>query len=256
MEELQSYLNTRILGHTMKYERSVFSTQTLAHEWAIQGASEGSVIIADTQSNGRGRSGKQWCSPVGTGIWMSLILRPNIPLKNATHFTLLTSVAVQKGIQTIVDLSIQIKWPNDLLINGKKTCGILTEVRSRSNQLLYMVIGVGINVNTLPGEFPHELRDKVTSLGIECGKKVSRPLLVASILQEMECYYLAYRERGFEYIRQEWEACSGILGKSVTAQAPHGRVTGKALELTDKGELIIQTKYGKCAINSPYIELL
>ena len=120
---------------------------------------------------------------------------------------------------------------------------------------MYMVVGIGLNVNILREDFTYELQKTATSLLIECGKEISRPLLIASILQQLECYYMEYLQRGFECIKQEWEACSGILGRCITAQTAHGRVTGEVLHLSDRGELLIQTRHGKCAVNAPYIEM-
>lgn len=255
MNELQAHLNTQILGRTIQYEFLTSSTQTIAHEWASRNAPDGAVVLAEGQREGRGRSGKRWCSPIGTGIWMSIILRPPIPIRDATHFTLLSSVAVQKGIHSMIRLPIQIKWPNDLLLDGKKVCGILTEVRSSSNQLLYMVIGIGVNVNTLCEDFPQELKETATSLRIETGQEISRLKLVASILQQFELYYIEYLQRGFRLTKEDWEAHCGIIGKRISAHTSQGRVTGKVLQLTDQGELLVQTRQGTCAINSPYIEL-
>lgn len=255
MNEVQAYLNTKLLGRKIHYEFLTSSTQIIAHQWASNNAPDGAVVIADGQREGRGRSGKKWCSPIGTGIWMSVILRPPIPIRDATHFTLLSSVAVQKGIYSMVSPPIQIKWPNDLLINKKKVCGILTEARSSSNQLLYMVIGIGVNVNALHEDFPQELREIATSLRIESGEKISRSMLVAAILYQIELYYFEYLQRGFQSIKDDWEVHCGIMGTQISAFTAQGRVTGKVLQLSNHGELLIQTRQGVNAINSPFIEL-
>ncbi|MGA9173159.1 MAG: biotin--[acetyl-CoA-carboxylase] ligase, partial [Thermoactinomyces sp.] len=128
-EEILPYLNTRAFGREIRYEHTTPSTQTIAHQWAREGAPEGAIVLAEEQKQGRGRMGRVWHSPPRTGIWMSLILRPPIPLPVASHLTLLASVGVREGIYRTTGLPIQIKWPNDLLIHGKKVCGILTELR-------------------------------------------------------------------------------------------------------------------------------
>lgn len=253
-EELKSYLKTRHLGHSIRYLSQTSSTQALAHQWAREGAEEGSLVITEEQTEGRGRMGRSWHSPSQSGIWMSLILRPPIPLTSAPHLTLLASVAVTRSLKRETGLPIWIKWPNDLLINGKKICGILTELRGEQDQIHYIVMGIGINVNVSLEQWPQELTGIATSLEIEGKKSYSRPKLIASILRELEGLYLGYLEQGFEPIRILWEEAAGMIGKQVTSHTPQGVRTGTALGLAPSGALNLETKDGIISLYSSDIE--
>ena len=155
-------LKTKRMGHEIHYDDVIDSTQDKAHTLALNGAQEGTAVITEQQLKGKGRLGRQWESPKGTGIWMSFILRPNIPPHQAPQLTLLTAVAVAQTIEAATEIQPEIKWPNDILINGKKAVGILTELQAEADLVQSIIIGVGINVNTK--SFPEHLKDKATSL--------------------------------------------------------------------------------------------
>lgn len=241
----------------MEHHTVISSTQEVAHEWAKQGAPEGAVVFAEEQEGGRGRAGNRWHSPPGAGIWMSLVLRPKIAIRDAPHFTLLTALAVKNGLfASGVDCPITIKWPNDLLIHGKKVCGILAELRSHKQKIAYMVIGIGINVNTSLSGWPPELRTSTTSLSLEMGRAVSRSLVVANILHEIEKESMAYFKDGFLPLKDKWEANSLLLSKKITTRTPHGLCAGVVQGLNERGELIMQTREGKKILHTPCIELV
>ncbi|MFC4078056.1 biotin--[acetyl-CoA-carboxylase] ligase [Salinithrix halophila] len=254
-EELKPFLQTKWVGQKVRYKRSVDSTQPLAHDWAKEGIEEGSLVITEEQIAGRGRMGRAWHSPPHSGIWMSLILRPPIPLAQASQLTLLTSVAITRAIRKETGLNVTIKWPNDLLIDGKKTCGILTELRGEQDQVHYVVQGIGINVNVTDSVWPEELKEIATSLAIEAGRTFERPPLIASILGEIEALYEGYLNHGFQPIRILWEEYAGMLGKTITARTAGGMVKGIATGLAESGALLVETGKGTEAVFSSDIQI-
>ncbi|SFJ59238.1 biotin--[acetyl-CoA-carboxylase] ligase [Thermoflavimicrobium dichotomicum] len=254
-EEIAYHLHTKKFGREIRYQEVVASTQILAHQWAREGAVEGSLVVAEEQTEGRGRLGRSWYSPPRSGVWMSLILRPPILLTEASHLTLLASLGVKQGIERVTGLPIQIKWPNDLLVHGKKICGILTELRGEQDQIHYVILGMGINVNTPEKNWPEELRAIATSLAIELGGPVHRASLIAAILEELEEVYDHYLQSGFSKIKAKWEQSSGIIGKQIVARTPQGVITGIAEHLNDQGALIIRTDRGLVSVHSADVSL-
>ncbi|MXQ52569.1 biotin--[acetyl-CoA-carboxylase] ligase [Shimazuella alba] len=240
-EEIQNELSTKLFGQQIRYEPVAKSTQILAHQWARAGAPEGSLVIADEQQAGKGRLGRVWYSPPKTGIWMSLILRPPIPIQQASHLTLLASVGVSSAIINQTNLPIKIKWPNDLLLQGKKICGILTELRGDQDKIEYIVLGMGINVNQQSDHFPSELKEVATSLAVQGKQSYSRASLIAEVMKELEYYYLLYLEQGFEPIRNRWESLSDLIGKKITAKTPQAKVVGVAESLSSDGSLMVRS---------------
>jgi BirA family biotin operon repressor/biotin-[acetyl-CoA-carboxylase] ligase len=239
-EEIYNELTTDSFGRHIRYEPVSKSTQILAHQWARAGAEEGSLVIVDEQQEGKGRLGRIWHSPPQTGIWMSLILRPSIPLQQASHLTLLASVGVSMGIRKMTNLPISIKWPNDLLLHRKKICGILTELRGDQDQIDYVILGMGINVNQTREHFPPELRETATSLAIESGQQYARANLIAHIMKELEHYYHLYLREGFNPIREKWESLSDLIGQTITAKTPQETVIGVAERLRSDGSLLVR----------------
>lgn len=251
-EEILPHLETEWMGRSIRYLPSVSSTQIIAHEWAKEGAPSGAFVLAEEQTSGRGRLGRAWHSPVSTGIWMSGIFRPKIPLYLAPQLTLLASVAVCEAIREETELPVSIKWPNDLYVHGKKICGILTELRGDQDQIDYAIIGIGINVNIK--EIPKELQEKATSLQKELGKPIHRATLITSIWKRLENLYLIYEEKGFEVIRLLWESCANMLQKPIVANTPQGWIEGIALGLNAHGALRMQTETGLQEVYSAEIE--
>jgi BirA family transcriptional regulator, biotin operon repressor / biotin---[acetyl-CoA-carboxylase] ligase len=244
-DELRLGLKTKFIGKNVHHEESVESTQKIAHVLAYEGAPEGTVIIAEEQLSGRGRMDRKWHSPKYTGIWMSMILRPNIPLPKAPQLTLLTAVAIVQGIEDITGVLPEIKWPNDILINGKKVTGILTELEAEADRINSVIIGIGMNVNQTKEDFPVEIRDIATSLLLEKGEKVSRADLIKSIFTNLEKLYLLYLEEGFFPIKLLWESYAISIGRKITARTLTHSIVGKAQGITDDGVLIIEDEQGK-----------
>jgi BirA family transcriptional regulator, biotin operon repressor / biotin---[acetyl-CoA-carboxylase] ligase len=243
-DEIRLGLTTSFIGRNIHYEESVESTQRIAHRFASEDVPEGTVIIAEEQLSGRGRMDRKWHSPKYTGIWMSLIIRPNIPLSKAPQLTLLTAVAIVQAIEETTDLLPEIKWPNDILINGKKVTGILTELQAEADRIHSIIIGIGLNVNQTMEDFPIELRETASSLLIELGKTVSRAELIRSIFKNFENLYTLYLNQGFLPIKLLWEGYTSSIGKNIRARTLTTTIEGKALGITDDGVLKLEDQTG------------
>lgn len=239
--EIYLGLKTKKIGKNIHHHESLQSTQILAKELAINGSEEGTLVICDEQTAGRGRMARKWHSPKGSGIWMSLIIRPDIPLVKAPQLTLLTAVAVVQAIEEVTNLEVGIKWPNDLLINGKKLCGILTELLAEENRIQAIIIGIGLNVNQKQADFPEELLETATSLAIEAGNSFDRTTLLLEFCHQFEKLYEIYLDKGFESIKLLWESYALSIGKEIIARTLKGVFTGKALGINEEGVLMLQT---------------
>ncbi|RLQ95123.1 biotin--[acetyl-CoA-carboxylase] ligase [Falsibacillus albus] len=243
--EIRYGLNTKFLGHTIYYQESIDSTQKKAHHLAYDGCPEGTIVIAEEQTSGRGRLTRPWHSPKFTGIWMSIVLRPKLPPQQAPQFTLIAAVAVVQAIEEVCGLNPEIKWPNDILIKGRKVTGILTELQAESDKINSIIIGIGMNVNAEESDFPEELKKIATSIAIEKGQSVSRARLIQKILEKLENYYQIYLEKGFSPIKWLWEGYAVSIGKNIIARTITGSIEGKALGITDEGVLRIQDENDK-----------
>ncbi|MFD1357961.1 biotin--[acetyl-CoA-carboxylase] ligase [Fictibacillus halophilus] len=244
-EEVSLYTGEGTFGKKVTYKNSVKSTQEIAHSLAREGAPEGGIVLADEQTGGRGRLGRAWQSPSGTGIWMSLILRPEIPLQKAPQLTLLIAVAASRAIEKVTGLEAAIKWPNDLLIKGKKVAGILTELQAEADSIHSVIVGIGMNVNQEKKHFTEEISEIATSLAIEGGKTYKRAEIVGAVLQEIENLYKSYLDKGFAVIKLLWEARAYSLGKRITARSVTGSLTGYAKGITDEGVLLLEDDNGE-----------
>jgi BirA family transcriptional regulator, biotin operon repressor / biotin---[acetyl-CoA-carboxylase] ligase len=244
-DEIRLGLKTKFLGQSIHYENTVDSTQRVAHRLAYDQSLEGTVVVAEEQTLGRGRMERKWYSPKYTGIWMSIILRPKIPLPKAPQLTLIAAVAVVQAIEELTELTPQIKWPNDILINGKKMTGILTELQAEADQINSVIIGMGINVNQKLEDFPVELREIATSLAIEQGVYFSRSAIIRSVLTHLEKLYFIYIEKGFFPIKILWESYAISIGKTIKARTLSNVIEGKALGITDDGVLRIEDHSGE-----------
>ncbi|TCZ81184.1 biotin--[acetyl-CoA-carboxylase] ligase [Paenibacillus albiflavus] len=242
---LMALLETRTFGRSIHYYDEVSSTNTIAHDKVAQGAEEGTLIIAECQTSGRGRLGRSWFSPKGKGIWMSLVLKPKIPLFFTPQLTLLTAVAACRSIRRVCAVDVKIKWPNDLLISGKKVTGILLETSAEDERMKYTVCGIGISVNLKPDDYPKELKQIATSLGIEAGHEIERETIIAAFLKEFEDLCELYYSQGFGPIRILWEALAVSIGQVVRAHTSQGIIEGKAIALDDSGALVILQNNGE-----------
>lgn len=236
--ELEQGLKTKTMGQTIYFYEETDTTNNRARELALEGAPEGTLVVAEKQTAGRGRRGKVWESPLGTGIWMSLVLRPQIAPTEASVLTLLCGLATAEAIEAETGLSAGIKWPNDILINGKKAVGILTEMDCEMSEVHFVIPGIGINVNT--ASFPSEIADIATSLYLECGKTVSRRRLVHKVLERLEEHYETFLRTGsFAAMLEDYRKHCITLGKEVHVL---GREPffAEALDITPEGELLVR----------------
>ena len=232
-------------GRQIKVLHSTVSTQEDARLLAEQGAPEGTVVLAEEQTGGRGRMGKAFFSPYGKGIWMSLILRPKQPVHLAQQLTLLAGVAIRRAILKTTGIEAGIKWPNDLLVDGKKVCGILLESATEDDMVRYCIAGIGISVNLKDEDYPDELRPIATSLKIALGSSVNRNDLIISILHEMESLYGLYNEEGFQPIASLWETSSITMNRAVSVHSSGGVLSGTAEGLHPSGALLVRTDAGE-----------
>ncbi len=253
--KLINQLNTKVIGRKIHFFDKVDSTQTKAHVFISQGALEGEIIIAETQTAGKGRMGRQWHSPPYKGIWMSVILTPQIPVMDIPQLSLVVSVAICRAIRRICDLDVGIKWPNDLLIHNKKICGILLESSGEDERLRYVIVGIGISVNLQLADYPQALHSIATSLAMESRRDVDREQLLQACLEEMEELYVLFIEKGFAPIRTLWEALSVSLHRPIRVQQGLEMIEGIAESLDASGGLIMKKHSGeRIIVNSGMIE--
>jgi BirA family biotin operon repressor/biotin-[acetyl-CoA-carboxylase] ligase len=235
-------LRTKILGRNIYCFEQVESTNTVAKEFARQGAPHGTAITAENQTKGRGRLGRQWSSPNG-GIWLSIILRPALHPTECPGLTLLSGLAVARAITRYLDLPAMIKWPNDVLIEQKKVCGILTEMSAEMDKVHYVVIGIGINANVDLNDLPKDVQTSATSLKAQLHCNISRAELIRTILEELENILDStggILRNALESIR-ELSCTIGTIVKVDTGQA---RIEGMAIDITEEGALLVQTDDG------------
>ena len=236
--ELLSCLKTEWAGGRTVYFDATDSTNIQARRLAEAHAPHGTLVVSDRQDGGKGRRGRSWASPSGVGIWMSLILRPEIAPSSASMLTLAAALAVREGIQEETGLSPLIKWPNDLVLNGKKICGILTEMSTELMEIQYVITGIGINVNQR--EFPSEIRDTATSLIQEAGRSFRRSSLIAAILKAFEKDYAAFLKTGdLSLLLEEYNACLVNRGKEVCILDPSGEYRAVAEGIDESGSLLV-----------------
>lgn len=243
-EAVTAGLTTSILGKDVIYYESVSSTQNVAEELARKGAQEGTVVIAEYQSEGRGRKGRLWLSPFRNGIYMSIILRPQIKPVNAIQIPLVAGISVAKAISATTGLPARIKWPNDININKRKVAGILTEIRCELDGIKYIILGIGINVNTRIEDLQFE--DNIaTSLAKELGFSVSRLELTQYILRELERIYLQFIKTGVKDLLDDWVKLSDTIGEEVVISDLDNSFTGRAVGLDDDGFLLVRSTDGE-----------
>lgn len=238
--EIEPLLETQYIGRNILHFESINSTNIKAKELSSRGCSNGTVVISEEQSSGRGRLGREWLSPKGKGIWMSIILKPDIPPLEAYKVTIIAAAAVHSALLES-GLSTLIKWPNDIVADGKKVCGILTEMNAELNSIHSLIIGIGINVNTDLQDIPNDLKDKASSLKIIGQKEFSRKSILASLLNHFEPLYNDFISSGS--IEASLDICrkySAVINKEVLLIEGTKSTKVKVKDLSDKGHLIIQ----------------
>lgn len=244
-EEIRILLDTKIFGNKVYVYDSLDSTNDMAKKMASQGAEEGTIITAERQLKGKGRLGRSWVSDPGAGIWFSVVFRPQIKPYHASRLTFVIAVAVCKALRKSTGLPIMIKWPNDLLLEKKKICGILTELSAEIDQINYIVAGIGVNVNQGKEDFPPEIRDTAGSLAGLSGHTYRRTPILTAILKELEEHYLMFLKGEFPQIVNLWREMSCTLGNEVYVSSKEEQFFGFALDVNEEGHLLVKTKDGK-----------
>lgn len=244
-EEIKNGLQTRFVGRNIVFFDAIDSTNQVAKQLAAQGAASGTVVVAEAQGKGRGRLERPYFSPAGKGIWFSVILRPHILPQEAPKCTLLAAVAVAMAMKRF-GLKAEIKWPNDILHEGRKLTGILTEMSAELDRVNYIVIGTGVNVNMEEEEFPEELRDKATSLSIMKGERLPRVAFFQAVLEALDELCIVLEEDGFAPIVARWREYAVTLGQDVHVIGVTGRGSfdGRAVDIDEEGALLVETADG------------
>lgn len=242
-EEISSRLHTNWMAENCIYLESVDSTNNYAKRIAEDGTPSGTLVVADEQTGGKGRRGRAWCTPKGSAIAMTIVLRPDIRPELASMVTLVMGLSVAKAIESLYPVSVGIKWPNDVVVNGKKICGILTEMSAEMTGIHYLVIGTGINTNV--EEFPEEIQSVATSLIKELGEKVNRAELIAACLKYFEEYYEKYIAAGnLAPLKEDYEALLLNRNNKVRVLEPNHEYTGLSLGINEDGELLVEKEDG------------
>jgi len=234
-------LTTKVVGRVVLYFQGLPSTNDVAKELALRGVREGTVIVAETQTSGRGRLKRKWISPEG-GIWLSIILRPKTAPKHTPKLTLMASVAVAKTIRKLFPVRAEIKWPNDILISNKKVCGILTEAKTRGEALDFVIIGIGINANFDVNSLPNSLRYSSTTLKEELKKEVERESVLRTLLNETDYYYDMFKKEEFGTILKEWRHFASFLGSYVKVVSHKEKIEGWAIDIDGDGALMVKLR--------------
>ncbi|WP_296803990.1 biotin--[acetyl-CoA-carboxylase] ligase [uncultured Methanobrevibacter sp.] len=238
--EISKDLNTKYIGKNLYVFKEVISTNTLAKFLSMNDVENGTVIISEKQTQAKGRSGKHWASPLG-GVWLSIILNPNVDHSKLPLITLATGVAVAKTLENIGVENPEIKWPNDIMINGKKVCGILTEAVAKFNTIENVIIGVGIDANLDIEQFPEELQSGTTTLKKELGRDGNENLLIKTFLEEFEKISEQFSHEGYEDILKEWRKRSYSIGKIVEVREPFNTYyDAYVLGISKEGALVVE----------------
>ncbi len=243
-EEIHLFLSTRTIGEKIIFHREIDSTNNVAMLLASDGTPHGTVVTSDSQTGGRGRRGREWFSPPGCNLYMSVILRPSVSPVEASQIPVISVIAAVRALEHLnTGLDFQIKWPNDILCRGKKVCGILCEMKSDTDQIQHVVVGIGINVNVT--SMHPCISDIATSLKMETDQEYSRTRLSASLLEELEIIYLDWlQERNLKKYMEEWERYSLLIGRNVRIETPSETITGIATRLSEEGALMLKLSSG------------
>jgi BirA family biotin operon repressor/biotin-[acetyl-CoA-carboxylase] ligase len=245
-DDLQSLVGpNRIIGRDIRVFQETSSTNDVVEKLARDGVAEGVVVFAESQTKGRGRLGRKWLSPVRKGLWFSVLLRPALRPQAATQLMVAASVAVARAIAEETRLAATIKWPNDILLQGKKVAGILTELNAELDHIKYVILGIGVDVNLTPLDFPPDLRKIASSLKIETGHDLARAELGAAILRMLEIEYGRIQSGHFPALREEWQQLCSTLGRNVSIRVGDRTIRGRAESLDEDGALLLRTEHGR-----------
>jgi BirA family biotin operon repressor/biotin-[acetyl-CoA-carboxylase] ligase len=241
--ELAPLLSTRELGRTVHHHDSVGSTNEVAFRLAQDGAEHGEMVVAEQQTSGKGRRGRVWVSPPGLNLYFSAILRPELPPQRAPELTLVAAVALAEALRD-GGTDAAIKWPNDVHIDGRKVAGILTELSAEPERVHFVVLGVGVNLNSQAEHFPEDLRAMATSVALASGQRVHRARFTAALWGKMEAWLDRYLDEGFDAVRTRWKALSSTLGQDVLVRTDRQELRGLAEDIDPSGALMVRTEGG------------
>ncbi len=242
---LKQNLAGKFIGHDLYYYEETGSTNDDAFRLGVNGAQEGTVIIAESQNAGKGRMQRVWHSPPGTNIYTSVILRPSFEPARAPQLSIAAGVAVAETLDPYCRGQACLKWPNDVLIGGKKVCGILAQMKTTERKIDFVVLGIGINVNLRLEQFPSDIRQIATSLAIEAGHELSRLELINRLYENLTKWYKSLLNCGFEPVRDAWLSRSPMIGKRVQVMFHEEAISGTAMGLSEDGSLMLQTDSNK-----------
>jgi BirA family biotin operon repressor/biotin-[acetyl-CoA-carboxylase] ligase len=241
--EVAPLLETHDLGRTLHTFDTVDSTNVVAFRLAVEGAEHGELVLAEQQTQGRGRRGRSWSSPRQRNLYCSFVLRPELPPQRAPELTLLGAVAVAESLRAN-GVPADIKWPNDLLVGGRKVAGILTELSADPDRVHFVVLGIGVNLNAAKEDFPVELREVATSVVEVTGRPVVRAAFLAGLAKRLEDWLDVHAGQGFEPVRERWRALSATLGQEVLVTSERRELRGVAVDIDADGALRLRTAEG------------
>jgi BirA family biotin operon repressor/biotin-[acetyl-CoA-carboxylase] ligase len=244
-DDLMSRLGkTKVIGRDIQVFEETTSTNDVVEKLARNGVKEGVVVFTESQTRGRGRLGRKWISPARKGLWFSILLRPDMRAQETTRLTVASATALRRAIESETGLRPEIKWPNDLLLSGKKVAGILTELAGELDHVRYVILGIGVDVNLNPGEFAGDVRKTATSLKAELGRAVSRADMAVAILRELDRDYGRLSAGQFEAVADEWEGYCTTIGQEVVIRTSDREIRGRAESLAEDGALLLRTDHG------------
>ncbi len=242
--EIERGLNCQLIARSVVSFAETDSTNLQARRIAEEGAIEGTVVVADHQNAGRGRLGRRWESPSGVNLYCSIVLRPQIPVQQAPQLTFLSAVAVVETLREVCHLPAEVKWPNDILVNGAKISGLLNEMNAETEQIHFVILGVGVNLNMTASQFPADLNYPATSARLESGKSVDRLLFLRTLLQCLDLYYSEFLREGFVPIRRRWESLCKMINTQVEVDQGSRSCCGTVVGLDLDGALRLQLGNG------------
>jgi len=243
--EIKHGLKTRVIARDIIAYDEVSSTNDIALDLAGKGAKEGTVVVAERQTSGRGRLGRNWFSPAGYGIWTSIIFYPGFKPAELCRMNLILGVAIAQAIRNETGLKVELKWPNDIIVSKKKVGGILIDMTATMDKVKCLVAGIGINVNLSKKDFPLHLRETASSLNIEKENEIDRLSLFREVLREIDIYYLRFKKEGFISIREKWLSYNETIGQYIKVNVPDGEtIYGHATDIDTDGALVIRLENG------------
>src|SRR5512137_861838 len=255
---MKDYFLTRIIGRRIEYHEELESTNTEALRLALDNAPEGTVVIADAQSEGRGRLDRIWESPPSLNLYLSVVLRPDIPAAASSLIPLMVGVAVADIISKYGPGPVRLKWPNDVLIDGKKICGILTEMRTKADRVHFIIVGIGVNINMRKLDFPRGIRETATSLRILTECEIDRIDVAIRLFESLERWYRIFLSGGEAAIREKWLQYADIIGKRIEVVFKSETQRGTVVGLDEHGALLLEGETGvqQVLAGDVYIERL